>query len=108
MDQKAGDVSKDCDQPGCSDKANYEVAMYIRSLCERHTYQSDGFIVKNLETRVYRSGVGHKQPVMVAETRQRFDSIKECAEAIGGTVQGVSRVLKGERAKHRGYTFIYL
>ena len=56
---------------------------------------------------------GHKNPnggrkgikVMISETGEIFDSIKDCAEAINGRDRGICDCLNGRQCTHRGYHF---
>lgn len=43
--------------------------------------------------------------VRVIELDQIFDSVRECALAIGGDYSSIYQCLKGNRKKHLGYTF---
>ena len=59
---------------------------------------------------------GHKNPnagrkglkVQIIETGEKFDSIKDCANAIGGSDRAICECLKGRQDSHRGYHFEYL
>lgn len=46
--------------------------------------------------------------VCIVETGESFQSIAACARHIGGTLKGVSSVLRGDKGSHRGLTFTYL
>ena len=51
----------------------------------------------------------HKSiPVLCIEKHKVYECLRQCAEDIGGTVQGVWDVLNGRYNKHRGYTFKYM
>lgn len=45
--------------------------------------------------------------VKVLETGEIYNSAAECAEAIGGDVTGISKVISGKRSHHKGYTFVW-
>lgn len=45
--------------------------------------------------------------VKVLETGVIYNSAAECAEAIGGDVTGISKVISGKRPHHLGYTFAW-
>lgn len=48
--------------------------------------------------------------VKIIETGEEFDSLTECAEAIGGNPAKIYEVLHGlnHRHSHRGYTFTFI
>lgn len=50
----------------------------------------------------------NKHKIMIVETGERFDSITECADAIGGYISAISRCLSNPGRKHRGLTFQYV
>lgn len=43
--------------------------------------------------------------IRVIETGEVYDSMKEAAKHIGGTAEGISRVIRGHQATHMGFTF---
>lgn len=45
------------------------------------------------------------KPIKIKETGQIFNSITECANAIGGNDTGILDTLSGGRKSHRGFTF---
>lgn len=45
--------------------------------------------------------------VRIRETGEVFMSVRQCAKYIGGDYSTIYRVLRGERASHKGYTFEY-
>lgn len=47
----------------------------------------------------------HGKPIKIKETGQIFNSITECANAIGGNDTGILDTLSGGRKSHRGFTF---
>ena len=46
--------------------------------------------------------------VLVLETGEIFDTLTECAKAIGGTVSGLHDCETGRQKQHRGYHFAFL
>lgn len=60
-------------------------------------------------------GSGLKKPsgpydireIMVAETGEKYRSIRECARAIGGDEAPISRCLTGKQKTHKGYHFVH-
>lgn len=65
--------------------------------------------VRNQATRPPREngrrGAGRMSAVRIVETGQTFDSLRDCADTIGGKYQLVSAVLHGSQRRHRGFTF---
>lgn len=52
--------------------------------------------------------LGKFERVVVLETGQLFDSMSDCAEAIGGTLSGLHDCKSGRQKQHRGYHFAFL
>lgn len=48
------------------------------------------------------------QPVMIRETGEKFYSVRDCADHIGGDYSSIYRVLAGSRKSHKGFTFEYI
>lgn len=72
----------------------------IRKLAGRPTYYNRIFLDKRFREP------GRK--VLIVETGDIFDSPKDAADAIGGYVNLVYKVLKGSARSHMGFTFQYL
>lgn len=49
-----------------------------------------------------------KKKVRVVETGNIYDSLTECARAIGGTPSGIATCKMGRQSRHRGYHFDFL
>lgn len=49
----------------------------------------------------------HAQRVKIVELNEVYNSITAAARAVQGDQGAVTRVLKGERKQHKGYTFVY-
>lgn len=49
----------------------------------------------------------NKRAVRIVETGDVFDSITECAHAIGGISQGVHNYLSGQSKRYLGFTYEY-
>ena len=47
-------------------------------------------------------------PIRIIETNEIFNSVKDCAEAIGGSDRRICECAKGKRDSHCGYHFEYL
>ncbi len=54
------------------------------------------------------NGGRHGIPIMVVETGEVFESIADCAEALGISDRRICDVLKGHSRSYRGYTFTYV
>ena len=48
-----------------------------------------------------------KHRVRVIETGEVYDSVQECAEAIGGNIHHIYHVIAGTRESHKGHTFAW-
>ena len=48
------------------------------------------------------------QKVMVIQTGVVYDSVRECAKAIGGDYGSIYACLNGNRKTHKEYTFKYV
>ena len=48
------------------------------------------------------------KPIRIKETGEVFNSITECAKAIGGNDTGILDNIAGGRKSHRGFTFEYI
>lgn len=57
----------------------------------------------------YRTGLtkGRRTPILIVETDEVFESIRECARRIGCTPQNISNCLAGRQSTCRGYHFEY-
>lgn len=49
-----------------------------------------------------------RKQVRVIETGDIYESEKDCAKAINGSISGVNGCLKGRRNTHKGYSFCYV
>ena len=54
------------------------------------------------------NGGSKGKPVRILETGEEFNSIKDCADSIGGRDRGVCDCLTGRQHTHRGYHFEYI
>lgn len=64
--------------------------------------------VSRKENNIHAYTVGlnqHKKRVKIVETGETFDSIKDCAKAIGGDGANISSCLKGKLKTHKGLHF---
>lgn len=43
--------------------------------------------------------------IVINETRQKFQTVEDCAQFLSTYPSAIYRVLRGERQSHRGYTF---
>lgn len=72
-----------------NDISNLEIVTYKENL--RHAYEN---------------GLNkHPKPVKIVETGETFDSLKECANAIGGHSSNIVKCLNGELQSHKGLHF---
>lgn len=58
----------------------------------------------------YETGLNYGPPtkrVRIIETGEIYESEKECANAINGSISGVNGCLKGRRKTHKKYHFQY-
>lgn len=55
-----------------------------------------------------RVRVSWGKPVMIAETGEKFNSVRDCADHIDGDYSSIYQVLRGRRDSHKGYTFEYI
>ncbi len=51
--------------------------------------------------------IHYTRAIRIIETDEVFESITECAEAIGGSRTGIGNCLSGRSRSHRGLTFEY-
>lgn len=50
----------------------------------------------------------NKKPIMINETKDKYESIKECSDKTGLSSKKIQDVLAGRRKSHHGYHFTYL
>ena len=57
----------------------------------------------------WRTGLteGRSIPILIVETGETFESIRECARRIGGDQGAISKCLAGRQSTHHGYHFEY-
>lgn len=48
------------------------------------------------------------RPVIIRETGEQFNSVRDCADHIGGDFSSIYQVLRGRRESHKGFTFEYI
>lgn len=46
--------------------------------------------------------------VVIRETGEKFNSVRDCADHIGGDYSSIYQVLRGNRETHKGFTFEYI
>lgn len=56
----------------------------------------------------FDNGLCPTERVLVVETGEIFNSMSDCARAIGGTVSGIHDCKSGRQTHHRGYHFRFL
>ena len=76
--------------------------------CKTNNKLSNLELVTRRENNIhaYETGLNpHKQAVRIIETGEVFESLKECASAIGGDTSNICNCLKGKLNSHKGLHF---
>lgn len=65
-------------------------------------------IAERSTQRLRRVRISWGQPIMIRETGEKFNSVRDCADHIEGDYSSIYQVLRGNRRSHKGLTFEYI